>query len=211
MNTHSPLSSRIRIRIAVLLALAAGVALVPDARAQTSADWNNSSTAIGTNTSWTPNTTPSATFTGNFNNATSTNAPSATANAAFGKLYIGSSSGALTFGSGSNTITLSGVSTGGVNMGIEVVSGAGAVSTGSARFALAANQTWSNNSTNALTVGGIISGTNFGLTKEGTGTLVLSGANTFTGGLLINTGTVTGTVAGALGTASNTVTFGGTG
>jgi len=211
MNTHSPFLSRLRIPVAVWLVFAAGVAFVPDARAQTSADWNNSSTAIGTNTSWTPNTTPSATFTGNFNNATYTNAPSATANAAFGKLYIGSSSGALTFGSGSNTITLSGVSTGGVNMGIEVAAGAGAVSTGSARFALAANQTWSNNSTNALTVGGIISGTNFGLTKEGTGTLTLSGANTFTGGLLINTGTVTATVAGAMGTASNTVTFGGAG
>jgi autotransporter-associated beta strand protein len=43
------------------------------------------------------------------------------------------------------------------------------------------------------------------------GTTTLSGTNTFTGGLLINNGTVTGTVAGAMGTASNTVTFGGAG
>ena len=219
MNTHSPFLSRLRIPVAVWLLLAAGVAFVPDARAQTSADWNNSSTAIGTNTSWTPNTTPSATFTGNFNNATYTNAPSATANAAFGKLYIGSSSGALTFGSGSNTITLSGVSTGGVNMGIEVAAGAGAVSTGSARFALAANQIWSNNSTNALTVGGNITNNasstpvtltidgsgnttlsgimsnntatgQTSLTKNGTGTLTLTGMNTYSGATTINAGTL---------------------
>jgi hypothetical protein len=68
MNSNPPFSSRLRIPVAVWLVLAAGVVLVPWARAQTSADWNNSATAIGTNTSWTPNTTPSATFTGNFNN-----------------------------------------------------------------------------------------------------------------------------------------------
>jgi autotransporter-associated beta strand protein len=217
---------------------AAGVAFVPDARAQTSADWNNSSTAIGTNTSWTPNTTPSATFTGNFNNATYSTAPNATADVAFGKLNIAGTSGALTFGSGTGIITLSGVTAGGENLGIEVANGAGAVNTGSARFRLAASQTWSNNSTNALTIGGTITNNSTSapvtltiggsgnttlsgiisnntastsLTKNGTGTLTLSGANTFTGGLLINTGTVTATVAGAMGTASNTVTFGGAG
>jgi autotransporter-associated beta strand protein len=83
-------------------------------------------------------------------------------------------------------------------MGIEVAAGAGAVSTGSAIFALAANQTWSNNSTNALTVGGIITGTNFGLTKEGTGTLVLSGANTYSGGTTVSAGVLSITSTSAL-------------
>ena len=239
MNSNPPFPPLLRIRIAVLLALAAGAVLVPHAQAQTSANWNNSSQAIGTNTSWTPNTTPSATFTGNFNNATYTQGPSATADTAFGKLYIGSSSGALTFGSGANTITLSGVSTGGVNMGIEVVSGAGAVNTAGTKFALAANQTWSNNSTNTLSIGGTITNNSSAapvtltidgtgnttiagiisnntatgqtsLIKNGTGTLSLTAANTFSGGLTINTGTVSAT-PGASGTASNTVTFGGAG
>jgi autotransporter-associated beta strand protein len=67
------------------------------------------------------------------------------------------------------------------------------------------------NVTTALSISGTSATTNGSLTKTGAGTLTLSGANTFTGGLAINSGTLTGTVAGAMGTASNTVSFGGAG
>ena len=50
------------------------------------------------------------------------------------------------------------------------------------------------------------------VTYSGTGTLTLSGANTFTGGLYINSGTVSGTVADAFGgTGTGTVHLGGSG
>ena len=46
-------------------------------------------------------------------------------------------------------------------------------------------------SANTLTVGGIISGSSYNLTKAGTGTLTLSAANTYTGSTIINAGTLT--------------------
>ena len=46
------------------------------------------------------------------------------------------------------------------------------------------------------------------LTKNGSGTLVLSNANTFSGGVSINGGTVQSLVSGALGTGSTTLTTG---
>jgi autotransporter-associated beta strand protein len=41
-----------------------------------------------------------------------------------------------------------------------------------------------------LTLGGIVSGSSFGITKTGNGTLTLSGANTFGGGVVVNAGTL---------------------
>ena len=84
--------------------------------------------------------------------------------------------------------------------GNNTYSGATTISAGTLEIAGIASQTLS----------GIISGAGV-LTKNGSGTLTLSNANTLTGGLTINSGTLTGTVAGAMGTASNTVTFGGSG
>jgi autotransporter-associated beta strand protein len=87
------------------------------------------------------------------------------------------------------------------------------VSSGGATFTTSANT--NNNAINAavvlasplsvthagtglMTFGGVVSGTG-SLTTLGTGTVVLSGANTFTGGSVVTAGTLRGTVAGAFG------------
>ncbi|OYU95156.1 MAG: hypothetical protein CFE21_12680 [Bacteroidetes bacterium B1(2017)] len=81
-------------------------------------------------------------------------------------------------------------------------------------IALGANRTFfvSDDGTNAddLTLSGIVSGNTFTLTKDGTGTLLLSGANTYTGSTTISAGTLKLNNATALGTvaAGTTITSG---
>src|SRR5262245_47091818 len=60
----------------------------------------------------------------------------------------------------------------------------------------------------SATISSVLSGGN-GLTKSGAGTLVLGGANIFTGGIAINAGTLSTAVDSRLGNASNGVTING--
>lgn len=60
---------------------------------------------------------------------------------------------------------------------------------GSGSFVLGANHLTTGSNNASTEVSGVISGSN-GLTKTGTGTLILSGTNTFPGGLVIANGTV---------------------
>jgi autotransporter-associated beta strand protein len=58
--------------------------------------------------------------------------------------------------------------------------------------------TWTVNPGLTMDVSGAISGTNAAITKDGTGTLTLSGANTYSGLTTVNSGTLTLATAGAL-------------
>ncbi|PWJ90398.1 outer membrane autotransporter protein [Mesorhizobium loti] len=70
------------------------------------------------------------------------------------------------------------------------------------------NGTLAFNRSDALTYGGIISGTG-SVSQIGSGTTILTGANTYSGGTVINAGTLQVAGDGNLGAASGNLTFGG--
>ncbi|HSH96540.1 MAG TPA: autotransporter-associated beta strand repeat-containing protein, partial [Roseimicrobium sp.] len=98
-----------------------------------------------------------------------------------------------------------------------LTTGAGAVTIGSATanqgvlVALGASQTW-NIGSGGLTINNTISGASFGITKSGTGTLTLNGANTYGGTTVINAGTLiaNGDTAGVLASGKAFTLAGGT-
>lgn len=83
-------------------------------------------------------------------------------------------------------------------------SGTNNLNLGTGAVALTADRTVTTNG-KTLTVGGVISGATFGITKAGPGELVLTGANSYTGATNVSGGTLT--VTGAL-NAPNTANIG---
>jgi autotransporter-associated beta strand protein len=129
-------------------------------------------------------------------------------------LTIADTANGLTLNADGYTLTIN-PGTGGT--GILVSAGVPA-STVAANVAMGSSQTWTINSASPLTVSGIVSesGGNRTMEKSGAGTLVLSGANTYTGGttvtggtLLVNNGTGSGTGTGNV--TVNGGTLGGSG
>lgn len=136
------------------------------------------------------------------------------------KSLVVSDTNPLTLNADGNTLTIAN------SAGITVNSGAGAV-TLNAPITLGASQTWTNNSSSTLTIGGAVSLAAFNLTstgagntvisgaisgtgsvtKNGAGTLTLSGASTTTGTLTINAGAVnlSGSYTGAVTLAGTSI------
>ena len=212
--------------------------LLPDANAS----WTGAVSNVWSNAgNWTAGGPPTgaqiATFDANFTGA---NQPQIQAATAVGELHMatGVAQNVTISASGVNILTINGVGGTGV-----LIDNANAFTlTISSRIAVGADQAWTNNSGNLFTVSGatvalganvnltvngtgdtLISGVITGgmgetITKDGSGTLTLTGASTYTDGttvsggtLLVNNTSGSGTGTGLVGVTGSGTTLGGTG
>jgi autotransporter-associated beta strand protein len=134
------------------------------------------------------------------------------ANAGTGNITIAGNNAATAAWGGSQGTNLTGALN--ISSSFSLVTSLTLNSTGNS--SITGNLTLASNSTNpwtvaanrTMTVSGILAGSNSSITKNGTGTLTLSGANTRTGTTTLNAGTVVIGHANGLGTTGN-ITFGG--
>jgi len=185
----------------VLLLAAACAAMVvcpssPSAAvAGTTWDGDGVNTDFTTSANWDDNSAP--TFTGGTSTLTfgSGGSTATVDTAADLARIILNRDAAFTIANGTGSLTLQGESVGGVVTGITAspaTAGTTVAYTISESIALGATQSWNvaNNGagTTSLSVSGVISGAGVGLTKLGSGTLALSGSNTFSGSLAVAEG-----------------------
>jgi autotransporter-associated beta strand protein len=151
--------------------------------------WNGSSNSVWSNASvqnaqfGTPGTPSSTAYTVTLGSGVTV-----------GEMIFGNAN--YTIAGGGNSLTL--------NNGIIAAVGA----TISAPVILGGNNTWETASGVTLTASGNISGS-FGLTKQGPGTLALSGSNSYTGGTTVALGTMLLNSSSALPTSGNVTVSGG--
>jgi len=190
--------------------------------------WNNAG-------NWSPSGPPGGNDTAVFNSAFS-NQPNLTADAVVGTLLMTNSVAQDVTISSSLAAILTIGGSGIPGIGILIDSGSAFTLTITARVGIDSSQAWTNNSGNLFTVSGttlalgeantltvngtgntLISavindagGMGSGIIKDGSGTLVVTGHNTYTGGTTVNSGTLLVNGRGDLGTGAVTVNNSGT-
>ena len=215
-------------------------ALAPRANAEVDANasWTGANSSIWSIPgNWTPGGPPNALQIASFDGAFA-NQPTITADTAVGELHMatGVAQNVTIFATAANILTIEGV---GIGTAILIDNASAFTLTIAARVGVDASQTWTNNSGNLFTVSGatlslgenntltvngtgntLISavtdgagGTGSAIIKDGSGTLTITGNNAYSGGTIVNGGTLLVNNSGTLGddnvTVNNSGTLGG--
>ena len=219
MNTTPQMTSAKSLGVSSIIAALGLISLLSVMPAQAATyDWTGTtSTALTNPLNWSTGVAPTSIDIARWNAASYSNRPSApvATTMTIGQfLFDSGNTAGVSFLTGSGTNILNGISSGGTNIGIQMNSGSGAVSLGSARIRLGASQTWLNDSSSSLSFAQAIqsasTGTPFTLTRDGTGNSSISGGSAIIadgtgGGTTAVTKTGTGTLTLA---AANTFTGG---
>lgn len=177
-------------------AMLCGLFPVASARAANMTWDGGKDTSWTTKQNWTPQAVPSANDSLIFAGTTRT---SNTNNFAAGTSFSG-----ISFSSTAGAFVLAGNA---LSLGGDIVNNSTNAQTISLAMALTGTRAFNAASGN-LAVSGLISGASFGITKTGSQTLTLSGANTYGGGTGVSAGTLALAGSGTLGTGSLTVSGG---
>ena len=233
---NQPLASNYNPTLALSVASGDGAGAFQPLQVDALRSWTGAVNTVWNNSpNWGTGGVPGAADTAEFNSAF-TNQPNLTANTTVGSLLMTTGVAQnVTISASAGTLTINGIS----STGILVDNASAFTLTISAPLALNNSQAWTNNSGNLFTVSGnvnlggnavtvngtgdtLISGNVSGmgsvsdLIKDGSGTLTLTGTNTYGGGTAVNGGTLLANSIGATGAGSVTVsnagtTLGGTG
>jgi fibronectin-binding autotransporter adhesin len=196
-------------------ALLAGVFLASgvSSQAQNAQTWTGATAGTwGTGTNWSPNATPSSTSDltikgpANANGTLTINVAAAASADSINFTDTSAVTLSNTTSGANQTLTIGASSN---NTGI--TTGSGAVTIGSStanqnvNIALGSTQTW-NIGSGGLTVANVISGSTYGITKTGSGTLNFNGANTYSGATTVNAGTLILGAGGSIASSNITAT-----
>jgi autotransporter-associated beta strand protein len=213
-NIHSYERGSVMKKIFFVIAVLLLVFLVPTIARAGVIDKAANNTELSAGNAWTGGVAPLTGDTATWI-STSLNTPLtiSTSPVTWGAIDIEGALGAVSIG-GTNTLTLSGGQTvqgvAGSGVYIEPAGSGGQNLSISNAIILGASQTWTIGSGITMTASGVVSGAGEALTVAGAGTLVLSdGSNSYSGGTIINGGTVQVGANGALGTGAVSVGSGG--